>query len=128
MSTTMERLTLNVPKYVHKTIKSYAVFKGQSMTNVVLGLVDKFMPTIVQEMQQNQVDSTLDDNTIEKLVKFYNYDDKTQKLLSKPMLTEEEADALLIPYLIKQVEGVKNGTIKTRTWEEFEAELEQKKI
>lgn len=99
----MSKLTLEIPDALHRTVKSFASAHGETIR-------DFFIQAATEKLQKSAKIKTT------KPMK------KTSKK-TKKYLTEEEADKMLKPYLIRLIQKIESGEEQLLTWEEVKKEL-----
>jgi hypothetical protein len=101
----MTKLTLEIPDSLHRTIKSFASANGETIK-------DFFVKVVTEELKKSA--KSLKKKTAKKPV----------KKLSK-YITEEEADEMLKPYLLRMVKRIESGEEELYSEEEFFKKLRE---
>ncbi len=93
----MTKVIIDLPNDLHRSIKSYAGANGETIKNFFICAAE------------------------EKL-KYHNKA-KSKKKIKDEFISEEEADEMLKPYLIRLIKRINEGKEKTCSWEEAKKEL-----
>jgi len=104
----MSKLTLEIPDALHRTVKSFASAHGETIK-------DFFIAAATEKLQKN---STLKTKKPLKTAK------KTTKK-SQKFITEEQADKMLKPYLLRMVKRIEKGEEKIYDKDEFFKKLRE---
>jgi hypothetical protein len=121
----MIRLTLDLPESLHKTLKSLAVLNGDTMRSIAITALERYTQNTIAEVKKKQMNASdvanklklqfetgeiTEDEFKEKFYKVVDY------------LGEDEADKILMPYLVRVVEKIESGDFKGRTLAEIKAD------
>ena len=93
----MTKVIIDLPTELHRSIKSFTGANGETMKNF-------FISAATEKLK-------------------YQNKTKSKKKVKDEFITEEEADAMLKPYLIRLVKRINEGKEKSYSWEEAKKEL-----
>jgi hypothetical protein len=113
----MSRITIEIPTELHRAVKSYTASHG--------GSIKDFFVEAVTERLRKEVKMRPD--KLAKPVKSIKKSSKSSKRKNSKYITEEEADRMLKPLLLRMVKQIHDGTLETYTEEEFFAKLKEGK-
>ena len=95
----MTKVIIDLPTELHRAVKSFTGANGETMKSFFISAAEEKLK------YQTKVNS--------------------KKKIKDEFITEEEADAMLKPYLIRLVKRINEGKEKTYSWEEFQRELKK---
>lgn len=113
----MSRITIEIPTELHRAVKSYTAAKGETIK-------DFFVEAATQKLKET---TTMRPDKLAKPVKLIKKPSKSNKGKKSQYITEEEADRMLKPLLLRMVKQIHDGTLETYTEEEFFAKLKEGK-
>lgn len=105
----MSKLTLEIPDSLHRAVKSFASGNGISMK-------DFFIDAAIAKMK-NFKETDLEN--------IKNKPTKKMTKKDKKYISEEEADKMLKPYLLRMVQRIESGQEDLTNWQDFKKELEK---
>jgi hypothetical protein len=92
----MTKVIIDLPTDLHRAVKSFTGANGETMKHFFI-------------------------SAAEEKLKYQKT--KSKKKIKDEFITEEEADAMLKPYLIRLVKRINEGKEKSYSWEEAKKEL-----
>lgn len=122
----MIRLTLDLPDSLHKTLKSLAALNGDTMRNIAISAIERYTKKTIMAAQKEQINAfdvaqglklQFEKGQIAKSA----FKEKFDKIVD--YLSEDEANKILMPYLIKAVREIDKNKAKTYSLEEVMSEL-----
>ncbi len=102
----MSKLTLEIPDSLHRAVKSMASANGETIK-------DFFIDAVTEKLKKSSKKPIA-----KKPMK------KTKKKNTK-YITEEQADKMLKPYLLRMIKRIENGEEETYSWDKVKEELEK---
>ena len=122
----MIRLTLDLPDSLHKTLKSLAALHGDTMRSIAISALERYTKKTIKEAQKEQISASdvakeLNSQLEKGEITQSEFKEKFDKIVH--YLGEDEADKILMPYLLKAVEKIDGGTAKTYSLDEVMSEL-----
>ena len=94
----MTKVIVDIPNPLHRMIKSIAVSRGESMKNIIM----QGLESLVKKEMKTEIKTSNDE-----------------------YITEEEADKMLRPYLLKMAERIDKGEEKLLSWKEVKKQLKK---
>lgn len=103
-----KKLTIEISESLHKTVKSYASAQGKTMKEF-------FVEAAYDSLEKGGIGKEIvKDKKVKKMKKISK---------NKKYITEQEADKLLMPYLLRMIKRIESGKEKLYSWDEVKEEL-----